>query len=256
VVLKNGERLEVTITIAPTSEHRSLANAVVITSDCATIQTQLSGTIVTTPTILTYDVDFGVMRRGDPMTLRDMRICNIGAGMVSFDALDSAVVWGDGRFSIDKVTLDGLRSSSLGPGECITVKVGFNPVAEGVFVTTAHMSSSTRSLRDSSVWRAIVGPGPVAGVEEAGHPGYAFTGIAPNPAAGSTTITYRLGAPGLTTIAIHDPAGALVAKLADGPLPAGDGRIEWDATGLPAGVYYCRITSGGWSAARPLVVVR
>jgi hypothetical protein len=254
VVLKNGERLEVTITVAPTSEHRSLANAVVVTGDCASIQTQLSGTLATSPVILTYDVDFGVMRRGDPMVLRDMKICNIGAGSVSFDALDSAVVWGDGRFSIGKTALRGLRSTVLGVGECTTVKVGFNPIAEGIFVTTAHMSSSTQSLRDSSVWRAIVTAG--SGVEEAGHPGYAFAGMAPNPAGGNMAITYRLGAPGRTTIAIYGLAGRLVAKLADGPLPAGEGRIEWDATGLPAGVYYCRITSGEWSATRPLVVVR
>ena len=164
------------------------------------------------------------------------------------------IAWGNGQFSISKAGLDSLRWTVLGAGQCVTVSVGFTPLVEGLATTTARLTATTRSIRDSSIWRAIVSPG--AGVDADEHAGYALTGLTPNPTGGAVAVGYTLGRPGRAVVAVYDPSGALVATLADEMQGAGEHRAAWDASGAAAGIYYCRITSGGWSAVRPIVVVR
>ena len=113
---------------------------------------------------------------------------------------------------------------------------------------------SSMTVAGVSARKAIVSPG--AGVDADEHAGYALTGLTPNPTGGAVAVGYTLGRPGRAVVAVYDPSGALVATLADEMQGAGEHRAAWDASGAAAGIYYCRITSGGWSAVRPIVVVR
>lgn len=81
-------------------------------------------------------------------------------------------------------------------------------------------------------------------------------GAHPNPFNPSVRIDFSLGLDGPATLDVFDIAGRRIARLADGYLNAGEHSITWDASAFPSGTYYCRITSGGWSSMRELVLRR
>jgi VCBS repeat protein/SdrD B-like protein/Big-like domain-containing protein len=84
----------------------------------------------------------------------------------------------------------------------------------------------------------------------------------PNPFNPSTEIQYRLAAGGRVTLTVHNLLGQEVARLVDSDHPAGYYTARWDASGMPSGVYYARLSvkSGGgvqlYQATRKLVVMR
>ncbi len=60
----------------------------------------------------------------------------------------------------------------------------------------------------------------------------------PNPFNPSTTIPYRLAAPGVITLSVYNILGQPVVILSEGYREAGFHRIVWNASGMPAGVYF------------------
>jgi hypothetical protein len=67
----------------------------------------------------------------------------------------------------------------------------------------------------------------------------------PNPFAGSTTIRFAVPAAGTVRLAVFDLAGRRVASLLDETRPAGEHAVTWQAAGVPSGVYFVRLESGG-----------
>jgi hypothetical protein len=78
----------------------------------------------------------------------------------------------------------------------------------------------------------------------------------PNPFNPSTQIRFSLAEPGECTLAVFDLLGRQVATLIDGVRPAGMQIISWNASGQPAGVYFCRLQTAGIVIARKLVLAR
>jgi uncharacterized protein (DUF1501 family) len=78
----------------------------------------------------------------------------------------------------------------------------------------------------------------------------------PNPFSARTSIRYRLAEPGPARLAVYDGQGRLVATLADGILPAGDGQATLDGAGLAAGLYVVRLETARGVVTKPVVRVR
>ncbi len=79
-------------------------------------------------------------------------------------------------------------------------------------------------------------------------PGVVLTDVRawPNPFNPRTTIGLRLTTDvGTARLRVFDLRGRLVEVLHDGPLPAGDHRVDWMARGVPSGVYLYRLEAGG-----------
>ncbi len=76
--------------------------------------------------------------------------------------------------------------------------------------------------------------GPVAGETELLLRNY------PNPGS-RTTIAYSLAEPGAALLEVYDVQGRLVERRPLGLQPAGDGRIEFDGSDRPAGIYLYRL---------------
>lgn len=79
---------------------------------------------------------------------------------------------------------------------------------------------------------------------------------APNPVTGSTHITFSLKERAATRIAAVAATGEEIATILDTELAAGDHSILWDAAGVPSGIYFVYVKSGGSAGGCGVVVVR
>ncbi|MBL0341989.1 MAG: S8 family serine peptidase [Bacteroidetes bacterium] len=66
----------------------------------------------------------------------------------------------------------------------------------------------------------------------------------PNPFANSTTINYSVGGKEKVVIEVYDVLGNIVRTLVDQTLQSGSYSVNFSASGLADGVYYCRMISG------------
>lgn len=96
---------------------------------------------------------------------------------------------------------------------------------------------------------------PVASVWSAGRQKYPLLQNYPNPFNPGTTIGYRLPAAGSARLVIFDMLGRVIEILAEGRQTPGEHSVRWDATGVPAGVYFCRLEAGGVVRTMRLVLV-
>ena len=88
------------------------------------------------------------------------------------------------------------------------------------------------------------------------HPGKSVDKIIinPNPTSSKTTFSFTLPQEEFTTLKIYNPLGNEEATVINKRLPAGDERIEFDASHLPSGVYYYRLQIGGQVETKPMIV--
>ncbi len=75
----------------------------------------------------------------------------------------------------------------------------------------------------------------------------------PNPFRSVAAIEYRLPRSGRVRLTVHDVGGRQVAVLVDGLRPAGRHAVEWRAAAAPAGLYFCRLETGGTVRTEKLV---
>ncbi|MEI8134894.1 MAG: T9SS type A sorting domain-containing protein [bacterium] len=87
-------------------------------------------------------------------------------------------------------------------------------------------------------------------------PRVTFSNLSPNPFSTKSTFYISLTSEEFTTLKIYNPLGIEISTLVSQRLPAGDHRIEFDASNLPSGIYYYRLQIGGQVETKPLVVVR
>jgi len=78
----------------------------------------------------------------------------------------------------------------------------------------------------------------------------------PNPFNPVTTIDFQLPQKSHVTLAIFNIAGRRVAVLVDGVKQAGVYSVQWNASLVSSGVYFCRIQAEGFRATRKLVLLR
>jgi hypothetical protein len=76
----------------------------------------------------------------------------------------------------------------------------------------------------------------------------------PNPFKDITTIRYQLNERNHTQLSVYDLYGKLVNVLVNQGQEAGMYNTQFDASNLPEGVYYCKLTSGNHSVTSKLVV--
>jgi len=63
----------------------------------------------------------------------------------------------------------------------------------------------------------------------------------PNPFTTTTTLSYTIDKPSFVTIRIFNPQGQLIENIEQEQLK-GEQQMQWNAEGLPAGMYYFRIS--------------
>ena len=56
-------------------------------------------------------------------------------------------------------------------------------------------------------------------------------------------------------LAVYDLFGKQVEEISNSTMPAGTHTLSWDASGIPAGVYVCRLYAGARAESARLVKV-
>jgi hypothetical protein len=80
--------------------------------------------------------------------------------------------------------------------------------------------------------------------------------VAPNPVENTTKIKFSLQEPSTVSLRVVNSLGQIVKELAHGAMTTGTYSADFDATELPAGMYYYTLTAGTHSLTRSMVVVK
>ena len=78
----------------------------------------------------------------------------------------------------------------------------------------------------------------------------------PNPFNPVTNITFMVETYGYASIRIYDIKGRLVETLVEEQLPSGEYEVHWDASDLPSGVYFIRLTGSNKSITKKAVLLK
>ena len=132
-------------------------------------------------------------------------------------------------------------------------------LARSVYFPTGPWRSPARSGRLETDFRV---PGTWVDVAAGPQPATLMLAEAhPNPMRASSTIAFSLTRTGAVSLSVLDVQGRHVRTLAQGSLPAGEHRVEWnglDGDGRPAsaGVYLVRLEAEGHTLSSKIVRVR
>ncbi|RPI02091.1 MAG: CHRD domain-containing protein [Ignavibacteriae bacterium] len=78
----------------------------------------------------------------------------------------------------------------------------------------------------------------------------------PNPFNPNTSIHYQLAQSGHLSLRVYDLLGRTVATLFDGEQPAGQYHFEFDGHALASGLYFYRLSTGHFSQARKMLLLK
>jgi hypothetical protein len=85
---------------------------------------------------------------------------------------------------------------------------------------------------------------------------YSLSQNYPNPFNPSTTIEFALPHAGYVNLKVYNVLGEQVATLAEGDHAAGTFKTLWDASGLPSGVYFYRLTAREYVQTKKMVLMK
>lgn len=86
--------------------------------------------------------------------------------------------------------------------------------------------------------------------------GYGLEQNYPNPFNPSTMISYQVPVSGEVELRVIDLLGREVATLVEGPVNAGYHQVRFDASGLPSGLYFYRLSADDYTVTRKMQLVR
>ncbi len=78
----------------------------------------------------------------------------------------------------------------------------------------------------------------------------------PNPFNPSTIINFQIPKNGFVTMKVYDILGKEIATLVNEVHQAGNYKVTFDATNLPAGIYFYRLQSGGFVKTKKMILLK
>ncbi len=203
-----------------------------------------------TPVLLPMNIDFGFVKVGE---YRDTSITGIFYPGDSHNGQKRATLSLEGDtidFSIDKNSMYLYYSSTIGISD--TVHLRFSPKKEGSFqgfiratIDGGNSSGSPfHGISKDSVTFSVASNSKY----------FSIPIIFPNPVSTSATLSFTLPQSQFTSLKIYNALGNEVATLINQRLPAGDQKVEFNASHLPSGVYYYRLQIGDHLESKPMIV--
>ncbi|HMT11141.1 MAG TPA: T9SS type A sorting domain-containing protein [Ignavibacteria bacterium] len=78
----------------------------------------------------------------------------------------------------------------------------------------------------------------------------------PNPFNPVTSISFSIQERSAVTVTIYNSAGLQISQLINAELSAGPYNIEWNASEFASGNYFCRMTAGGFTFTKKIVLLK
>jgi hypothetical protein len=78
----------------------------------------------------------------------------------------------------------------------------------------------------------------------------------PNPFNPTTVISYELPVVSYVTLKVYDMLGREVATLVNGLQEGGYKSVELDASSMPSGLYFYRLTAGTYTSVRKMLMIK
>jgi hypothetical protein len=78
----------------------------------------------------------------------------------------------------------------------------------------------------------------------------------PNPFNPSTTIRFAIPAAGMVSLKIYDVLGREVSGLVNSTMQAGSYQVQWNAVGMPSGMYVYELRAGSFVDMKRMMVVK
>jgi subtilisin family serine protease len=78
----------------------------------------------------------------------------------------------------------------------------------------------------------------------------------PNPFNPMTSFEFQVASFEFVSLKVHDVLGREVATLADEKRMPGIYRVQWDASGLPSGVYFYRLQAGNFTETKKMILTK
>jgi hypothetical protein len=123
---------------------------------------------------------------------------------------------------------------------------------------SAHLAWAATFGGEQNVYYGRITPTltGVAKVAGASNPNFILASNYPNPANPGTTIQFTIPRASHVTLDIYNLLGEKVATLVSARLDAGTHRTRWDASGVPSGVYFYKMTADDFVQTKRLVVLK
>jgi len=131
---------------------------------------------------------------------------------------------------------------------------GLTDKTAGPFVITAtHIFAAT----ETGVWkRPLSDFAAVTAVQNNVPCEFKLEQNYPNPFNPATSFEFRVPSSGFVSMKVFDVLGKEVATLVNGECQAGSRTVRWDASGLPSGVYACRLKAGTFTQTQKVVLAK
>lgn len=119
---------------------------------------------------------------------------------------------------------------------------GTHPSPNGQKKVAALLLNFFKSEPTAVSWFLKPGATVVESEASSGAPRWSLSQNYPNPFNPSTAVSFQLSAVSFVKLGIYDELGREIATLVNEVRPAGEHIVGWNATGLPSGVYICRLS--------------
>ncbi|MBT8400120.1 MAG: choice-of-anchor B family protein [Rhodothermia bacterium] len=138
-----------------------------------------------------------------------------------------------------------------------TYPLGNQSGFDGAWTAYPFLSNSVVvSSQTEGLFLLSVNPAVSVEPREIGARSYTLSQNYPNPFLTTTEISFSLPLSGKVRINVYDVLGREVAQLLDTSLPSGEHKVNWDASGLPSGVYFYSMNSNAGLVSRSAVIAK
>ena len=162
---------------------------------------------------------------------------------------------GDMVFVEPMITLDYLQSN---PNVTLKVKQPQSYQKEGYYPTNYSIEYDAAEQEYNIFIKDFVFSGAATTVEEELNNPKEFylTQNYPNPFNPTTIVQYAVSSRQFVTLKVYDVLGNELATLVNEEKPIGSYEVEFNATGLPSGIYFYRLKAGSFFETKKMVLMK
>jgi hypothetical protein len=160
---------------------------------------------------------------------------------------------------VDSIMLADTQSKAAAAGSTSSALYLSNMWARAGGYTNLFIQQATVDL--ASMWyTAWVNAGLLFSISDVATTGstvpatFALRPNYPNPFNPSTNVQFTVGTAQYVTLDIYDVLGRSVQSLVNRDLQPGTYTIQWNASGVPSGIYYCRMHAGAYAAVQKMIL--